>query len=251
MSARGFDAVEEVEGTATTPKRVLDLGLPELYDKLSAAMLSADGFATSKHGSWLRERYREILPNVLPDVLACLQSGESLYPASLDAIKISAVTMGNSPVSMSVVLRGGIPALKVFSAFIRQGDTGLNARDLTVLMGRAAIIAHELAAYWAESWSEARALTTAGSSAADGESLDLVPVAGTVASPALEMLALVAAGKSNHQIAEATDYSLQAVKWHLARVMRSWKVDTRTALVTVALLRGVLTHRTVAPPSHE
>ncbi|MGX9899497.1 response regulator transcription factor [Arthrobacter sp. SA17] len=54
------------------------------------------------------------------------------------------------------------------------------------------------------------------------------------------MVALLAAGRSNEQIAEALDYSPQAVKWHLARIMRSWKVGNRAALVSVAFLRGAL-----------
>lgn len=68
-------------------------------------------------------------------------------------------------------------------------------------------------------------------------------VPGSVAGPVLEMIALVASGRSNEQIAGETDYSPQAVKWHLARLMRLWKVDNRASLVAVALVRGVLSAR--------
>ncbi|WP_268871366.1 LuxR C-terminal-related transcriptional regulator [Cryobacterium roopkundense] len=43
------------------------------------------------------------------------------------------------------------------------------------------------------------------------------------------MLALVANGHSNGQIGEALGCSPQAVKWHLARVMREWKVCNRAS----------------------
>ncbi|WP_394769101.1 LuxR C-terminal-related transcriptional regulator [Lacisediminihabitans sp.] len=238
--------------SAPLPKRVLALGLSERSDELSAAMLAGNHFGSAgAHGDWLKERYREILPPVLPDALRCMETGSRLEPASLAVIRSSALAMRDANVPLSVVLRGSIPALRVFSAFIHASETGLNARDLTVLMGRAALIAGELGACWAESWADSRGIADARAAVTDGDSLDLVPVAGTVESPALEMLALVAAGQSNEQIAEATDYSQQAVKWHLARVMRSWKVDNRAALVSVALVRGVLIPRRTRPGAQE
>jgi DNA-binding CsgD family transcriptional regulator len=239
----------DVAGVATPlPKRVLALGLSERLEELSAAMLAGSHFdSVGPHGAWLRERYREILPTVLPDALRAMETGSRLEPASLAVIRSSALAMWDANVPFSVVLRGGIPALRVFSAFIHASDTGLNPRDLTVLMGRAALIAGELGARWAESWADARAVADARAAITDGDSLDLVAVAGTVESPALDMLALVAAGQSNEQIADATDYSQQAVKWHLARLMRSWKVDNRAALVSVAMVRGVLISRRSRP----
>ena len=116
----------------------------------------------------------------------------------------------------------------------------LGPRDLAVVLGRAALISHELGACWVEVFAGSESST-------DGDSLDLIAVPGEVESPALEMLILAATGQSNEQIADATDYSVHAVKWHLARVMRSWRVGNRAALVSVAFARGVLTSRSSQP----
>lgn len=225
-------------------KRIVDLRLADRMDELTSAMLGSDRFdAMGPHGEWLRDRYKELLPAVLPNTLWCMETGSKPDPSSLAAIRASAQAMRNSTVPLSMMLRGGVPALRVFSAFMHGRETGLSARDLTVLMGRAALIAGELGACWVEAWADARRASTAVDATTDGDSLDLVAVPGTVEQPALDMLALVAAGRSNEEIADATDYSVPAVKWHLARVMRTWKVDTRAALVSVALLRGVLVAR--------
>jgi DNA-binding CsgD family transcriptional regulator len=231
-----------------TGKRVLAVGLSERVEELCAELLAPERFRTiGEHGPWLLERYREIVPTVLPDALRSMETGDRIDPASLETIRRSARAMRGCGVPLSVVLRGSIPALLVFGAVIHARDTGLSARDITVLMGRAALIAGELGACWAESWADARGAAPLGSGGRggsdDGVSLAFVPVTGAGDGPVLEMLALVAAGQSNEQIAEAMDYSTQAVKWHLARLMRQWKVDNRAALVAVALVRGVLTTR--------
>jgi DNA-binding CsgD family transcriptional regulator len=57
------------------------------------------------------------------------------------------------------------------------------------------------------------------------------------------MLALTAHGLSNDEIARATSYSRQAVAWHLGRLMRTWNAPNRTALVSVAFVRGVIRTR--------
>jgi DNA-binding CsgD family transcriptional regulator len=225
-------------------RRVLELRLADRVDELSAAMLVPERFrAIGEHGPWLLERYREILPTVLPDAIHSMETGARITPQSLAVIRGSAAAMRDSGVPLSVVLRGSIPALRVFGAFIQARETGLSPHDLTVLMGRAALIAGELGASWAEAWADARGSDSVRHRDAEGESLDFVAVPGTVGTPVLEMLALVASGRSNEQIAAATDYSPQAVKWHLARLMRQWKVENRASLVAVALVRGVLTAR--------
>ena len=238
--------MSETTMSAAPPSRkiVLGIDLQTRVAALTAAMLAPAHFETSTaHGEWLLERYREIVPTVLPQALHSMETGERIGAESLEAIRRSASAMRDSGVPLSVVLRGSTPALRVFGAFMQARESRLSPQDLTVLMGRAALIAGELGACWAEAWADARGASSAQPSVTDGESLSIAAVPGTVASPALEMLALVASGLSTEQIAEATDYSPQAVKWHLARLMRQWKVDTRTSLVTVALARGVLTAR--------
>jgi DNA-binding CsgD family transcriptional regulator len=225
-------------------KKFLALALSSRIDDLCAELLVPERFTSmGKHSGWLLERYREIVPSVLPDAIRSMESGARINRASLETIRSSAVAMRDSPIPLSVVLRGGVPALRVFSAMVHARETDLGPRDITILMGRAALIAGELGACWAEAWEDARGSRSNFRQVNDGEPVQFVTVPGMVDGPVLEMLVLVASGHSNEQIAAATEFSLQAVKWHLARLMRLWNVRTRTSLVAVALARGVLTTR--------
>jgi DNA-binding CsgD family transcriptional regulator len=78
--------------------------------------------------------------------------------------------------------------------------------------------------------------------------LDLVARAPDLDDVEERMLALTAYGMSNDEIARATSYSRQAVAWHLGRLMRSWNAPNRTALVSVAFVRGVIRSRLVRRP---
>lgn len=216
------------------PRR-LDLGLVSHHDEIFASMMRSSYFEHA-HGPWLRDRYAEIVPVVLPDALRCIETGAALAESSRAAIRSSAAAVSSADVPLAVVLRGGVPAVRAFGGFMHGHLPALGPGDIAVALGRAALISHELAACWVE-------VFAADETTVDGENLDLVAVRGDVESPALEMLALAATGHSNEQIAIETDYSVQAVKWHLARVMRTWRVGNRAALVSVAFVRGVLTSR--------
>ena len=65
-------------------KKVLVFGLVDRLEELSAEMLAPERFRSlGVHGSWLLERYREILPTILPDVLCSLEvAPASIPPAS-------------------------------------------------------------------------------------------------------------------------------------------------------------------------
>ena len=237
-------AHRQLRSDTPAAKKILALGLSDRLEELCAELLVPERFAgAGEYSDWLLERYREIVPSVLPDAISSMESGDRINPASLETIRNSARTMHDSLVPLSVVLRGSVPALRVFGAVVHARETRLSPRDITVLMGRAALIAGELGACWAETWADARGSESGRRAVRDGQPVDFVAVPGTVDSPVLEMLALVATGHSNEQIAAATDYSPQAVKWHLARLMRLWNIDTRASLVAVALVRGVLTAR--------
>ena len=56
----------------------------------------------------------------------------------------------------------------------------------------------------------------------------------------LEILALVARGKSNKDVAKTLHISEATVKTHLIHTFSKLGVDDRTAAVTVALERGIL-----------
>ena len=57
------------------------------------------------------------------------------------------------------------------------------------------------------------------------------------------ILALAASGLSTEAIAQETTYSKQAVAWHLGRLMRAWRAPNRTALVSLAFVKGWITAR--------
>ena len=56
----------------------------------------------------------------------------------------------------------------------------------------------------------------------------------------LEILKLVAAGKSNHDIAGSINISENTVKYHLKNIMHKLSVSNRTEAVTFALQEGML-----------
>jgi DNA-binding CsgD family transcriptional regulator len=237
--ARGSEKDERPRRT----EQVRIVGLLADADMLIEAMLDARAFGpVSPHSLYLRARYAELLPVVIHDVLRCIESGGALSPHTLTALRASARSMRLADVPLRLMLRGGAPSLRVFYAYARSWKHALSHRELTLLMERAARLSAEMTAYWVEFWFDGLKHPHLGGPGADGDNLDdiLEPVPGILESPVLDMLALVAAGRSNEQIAEALDYSPQAVKWHLARVMRSWKVGNRAALVSVAFLRGAL-----------
>lgn len=243
--------------------------LSDHCEELVQALTRADVFAPTSEGVWLAERYREIVPAILPDVLKCLDSGEPLAATSVDAVRRSATSICTAEIPLRTVLHGGVPALRVFTAFLQSHHSVITAARMATLLGRASLVATELAACWAASWARAdlrsssawdssaealEATTTpsgnttpsgkgAPAAEANGRLLALVPVPGQLEQPDLDMVLLAAQGQSNEEIAQETDYSPQAVKWHLGRLMRDWKVRNRTSLVTAALLRGVIRPR--------
>ncbi|WP_411698910.1 helix-turn-helix transcriptional regulator [Conyzicola sp.] len=209
---------------------------------LSAEMFDAGaGGERAKHTQWLLQRYHEIAPVVLPDALRSIGTGEPLAAASLACIRASARSVRHTQVPVSVALRGAIPALRAFGAFFQSTRASLSLAETTVVVSRAGLLAHELGACWMEAWNAPETDPDAERSAI---SVETVAASGEAADPAIEMVALVAAGQSTEQIAAATAYSPQAVKWHLGRLMRSWNATNRPALVSVAFMRGLLiTHR--------
>lgn len=227
--------------------------------ELETALLQPRNFDGSANGQWLAERYREIVPIILPDVLRCLDNGEPLTCGSIAALRESAQNTIAANVPLLTVLHGGIPALRVFTAFLQPHHSSLSAAELSMILGRASLVATELAACWTHAWSgaapvPAQPLPPAAPEAEGGAAVpdtvpDLVAVPGQLEGADLKMVLLAAQGHSNEEIARATDYSPHAVKWHLSRAMRTWNVRNRASLITTALLRGALRPRPkLAPP---
>lgn len=200
---------------------------------------------------WLRLRYEEIVPLVLPAALAAVEHGRTLPPACLDELRAVARRSAAQPdVDLSVALRGALPALRVFALVMHAAAAERDA-TLVVAMARASHVAHELGTCWVEAWAGHRAedaatpaVIVAGPAPADADvELDLVARAPDLDDVEERMLALTAHGMSNDEIARATSYSRQAVAWHLGRLMRTWNAPNRTALVSVAFVRGVIRTR--------
>jgi DNA-binding CsgD family transcriptional regulator len=250
-----MSAMGDVRGTDRSrmlrPGQPLGLGLDARVDEFLELLLSCPLDDVQPAGrDWLRMRYAEVVPLVLPYALAAVEHGRPLPAACLDALREDAGrNAARTDVDLSVVLRAALPALRVF-ALVMHAATADRHGVLIVAMARASHVAHELCTCWVEAWMGHRAREKASRPvvadpphADDGVELDLVARAPDLDDVQERMLALTAHGLSNDEIARATCYSRQAVAWHLGRLMRTWNAPNRTALVSVAFVRGVIRTR--------
>ena len=266
MSSELDAAVPHRPSTIMRPGVPLGLRLDSRGDEFSALLLGCpldDVVAAGR--PWLRDRYAEIVPLVLAPALVAVEHGRSLPGSCLDDLRAVARRSAAAPdVDLAVVLRGALPALRVFSLVMHSASGG-QPGAMVLAMARAAQVAHELGTCWAEEWARHRVAPPAGTTPAtvahDGGAgdagarpgaagpdvaLDLVAEAPDLDDVERDMLTLTAYGLSNSEIARETAYSRQAVAWHLARLMRAWNAPNRTALVSVAFVKGVIRSRLVA-----
>ncbi|OII10958.1 hypothetical protein BIU97_08765 [Curtobacterium sp. MCBA15_009] len=245
------------------PGELLGLSLDERCAEFEALLLAPPlhGIRPDGH-DWLRQRYAEIVPIVLPAALRAVERGEPVDRDCLARLREVAAARAEDPrVDVSVVLRGALPAIRVFALVMHTATrdhaaTADRAARTMLAMSRASLVAHELGSCWAESWSHQRRRAAADASATvtTGE-IDLVAEAPGLDDTEERMLALAAHGLSNDAIARETSYSRQAVAWHLGRLMRTWKAPNRTALVSIAFVKGWIRARcserpdAVWPPS--
>jgi DNA-binding CsgD family transcriptional regulator len=243
----------------------LGLGLPDRVDDF-ARLLHDPSFSDVRDDgqAWLQRCYAQIVPLVLPAALNAIESGQPLPAECLRALRsVAAGSASDTDVQLSVILRGALPALRVFAAFMHE-TAPADPRQTVLAMARATRVAHELGSCWVEAWSDARAAKghlvpgpeqvpapeasvtgppRASVTALDGGSIELVAADPDLSDAEARMLTLAAYGHSNDHIARATSYSRQAVGWHLSRIMRAWKTPNRTALVALAFVKGVLLAR--------
>jgi DNA-binding CsgD family transcriptional regulator len=250
-----MSAMGDVRGTDRSrmlrPGQPLGLGLDARVDEFLELLLSCPLDDVQPAGrDWLRMRYAEVVPLVLPYALAAVEHGRPLPSACLDALREDAGrNAARTDVDLSVALRAALPALRVF-ALVMHAATADRHGVLIVAMARASHVAHELCTCWVEAWMGHRAREAASRPvvadpprADEDVELDLVARAPDLDHVQERMLALTAHGLSNDEIARATCYSRQAVAWHLGRLMRTWNAPNRTALVSVAFVRGVIRTR--------
>ncbi|KNC19033.1 hypothetical protein AC792_08645 [Arthrobacter sp. RIT-PI-e] len=231
--------------------------LSDHCEELHAALTREENFEKTPGGQWLAGTYHDIVPAVLHNVLHSVDTGKSLNPSIIETIRSSAATT-TARIPLHTALHGSLPAIKVFTAFLRTHHTTIPAQRMALLLGRASIITVELSGYWITTWTTTNTTNTADAANTAGvvdPVTDLVPVKGQLEQPDLDMVLLAAQGQSNNEIAKNTDYSTQAVTWHLGRTMRAWNVTNRASLISSALLRGVLrprnpitSHNTTPPP---
>lgn len=228
------------------PGERLGLALDERCAEFEALLLEPPLHGIRRTGhDWLRERYAEIVPIVLPAALRSVERGEPVDPACLARLRAVAADCAEDPrVDFSVVVRGALPAIRVFALVMhtaaRDHTGSVDRATRTMLaMSRASLVAHELGSCWAEAWSEERRRGTATSAPpVDLGAIDLIARAPGLDESEERMLALAAQGRSNDEIASETSYSRQAVAWHLGRLMRTWRAPNRTALVSIAFVKG-------------
>jgi DNA-binding NarL/FixJ family response regulator len=254
MTTRTMGSTAEV-----APER-LGLGLTDRAE-VFARLLQRPSFSDVQDDGrdWLQECYTQIVPLVLPAALHAVETGDPLPAECLQALRaVAAGSASDTEVQLAVILRGALPALRVFAAFMHE-TAPADSRQTVLAMARATRVAHELGSCWVEAWSDARsAKERAGRDAGgasvhprprasvtvlDGGSIELVAAHPTLSDAEERMLTLAAYGHSNEHIARATSYSRQAVGWHLSRIMRAWKTPNRTALVALAFVKGVLVAR--------
>lgn len=215
--------------------------IADRLDEISVALLSLshDDLA-EPHRSWLRAQYRRIVPVVLADALHAVEHGTRLPERCLAPVRGMAAECRAAEVPLGVVLRGQLPAITVFARFLFDGSH--QHLPTAVLMVRACLVAQELASVWVESWLRARAATSVEVASPEVGAGPVDAGAGSDGVEAVDalVLALVAGGSSNAEIALSTNYSRQAVAWRLSRLMHRWRVPNRAALVAAAFARGVL-----------
>ncbi|KNC20506.1 hypothetical protein AC792_00280, partial [Arthrobacter sp. RIT-PI-e] len=236
--------------------------LSDHCEELHAALTREENFEKTPGGQWLAGTYHDIVPAVLRNVLHSVDTGESLNPSIIETIRYSAAST-TAHVPLHTALHGSLPAIKVFAAFLRTHHTMIPAQRMALLLSRASIIAVELSGYWITTWTTtnntpsglpttpspapsavhpsthpkealttntakttktAKTAKTAKTTGMVDPVTDLVPVQGRLKQPDLDMVLLAAQGQSNNEIAKNTDYSTQAVTWHLGRTMRAWNV---------------------------
>lgn len=245
---------------ALLPGERLGLALDERCEEFQELLLAPPlhGIRPAGH-DWLRQRYEQIVPLVLPAALRAVEHGEPVDAGCLARLRAVAAASAEDPrVDVSVVLRGALPAIRVFAvvmhSVVRDGGVTVDHAGRTMLgMSRASLVAHELGSCWAEAWAHERRRASAPvASAAEETSLapeittgeiDLVAQVPGLDETEETMLALAARGLSNDEIARETSYSRQAVAWHLGRLMRSWRAPNRTAMVSVAFVKGWIRSR--------
>ncbi|MGU3409505.1 helix-turn-helix transcriptional regulator [Microbacterium sp. M1A1_1b] len=224
------------------PGERLGLGLDDRSDDFARLLLAPplDGIRPAGH-DWLRERYAEIVPVVLPAALHAVEHGTPVASEALSALRALAADRATDPrVDVAVALRGAVPALRVFTLVMRTATQEHPGRAM-LAMGRASLVAHELGTCWFEAWAQQRRRTP-GIDDTDTD-VELVAAVPGLDETEEQMLALAAQGLSNDAIAKETAYSRQAVAWHLGRLMRACGAPNRTALVSVAFVRGWLRSR--------
>lgn len=240
---------------------VLGLRLDDRVEDFTRLMAEAplDGVRASSR-AWLRERYAEIVPVVLPAALRAVEHGTSIDPEALAQLRRIAGECPPPPArDPSVILRGGAPALTVF-ALVVQTAARQDVQLAALAMGRAALVVMELASSWAETWwrrstADADARSVTAGPVASAEELVLVATGAAGASGLdgsdEQILVLAAQGLSTAKISRRTAYSTQAVAWRLGRLMRTWNAPNRTALVAFAVAEGWLAARPARPADAE
>ncbi|MGP9694607.1 LuxR C-terminal-related transcriptional regulator [Brachybacterium sp. AOP25-B2-12] len=230
---------------------VLGLHLDERVEDF-ARLLGEAPLAGVRESSrtWLRERYAEIVPVVLPAALRAVEHGTPIDPEALAQLRGIARDCPELPATdPSVILRGGAPALTVF-ALVVQTAARQDVERAALAMGRASLVVLEMGSCWTEAWWRRRGARRtrpdddAEAAPASAEDLDLIAT-GSGTAEGLEpsdeqMLELLAQGLSNEAISRRTAYSRQAVAWRLGRLMRTWNAPNRTALVAFAVAKGWL-----------
>lgn len=200
---------------------------------------------------WMRARYAELIPLVLPAALTAIEHGSPLPPDCTAALRESGRRSAADPgVDAETVLRGALPAVRVFALVIHAAAQGRGGQAVHA-MARAVLVSQTMGICWTQAWWERR--VELGITAEDSpppsvgpeaaQDVEIIAAAADLDEVDEQMLTLAASGLSTERISSRTAYSRQSVAWRLGRLMKACGAPNRTALVAFAFARGWLRAR--------
>lgn len=218
------------------------------YDELVARLALSPARYTTRITERIREEVaparlepvlpdlREVLDRLVPAVLAALLTSEPLDEEAMLVVRRAAERWSSRAVPFSTVMEictaASRAAVEVTQDVARERDQPV----VVQVVGRGVVIAQEVVAAAAAGHERntRRELATDRSDPGRG----WAPI--VLRGPAADVLALVAEGRTNAQVAGELGISPQAVNYHVGRLMRALGAVNRTAVVARAYERGLL-----------
>jgi DNA-binding CsgD family transcriptional regulator len=161
----------------------------------------------------------------LPIALDCMRRDVRPDPELLRPITMSSADRAREGTPLLVLLAMVRGAIGAFGGFVLAQAGPRRLPAAVVVLGRAAAISHDLARAATDGYAERPA--------PGAPAVELAPLP-------RQVLQMAAEGRSTRDIAQALQYSEQAVTYHLGKLMEQFEVPNRTALVARAVHLGLV-----------